>query len=270
MYYLKCNNCNHFNELKSEYLVFCNKCDKKLDNNFGIWKKWNPDMSFKDFKQQVCLSESDIQQLSIVHKPKSNKIKYVVITLLTIAFFYLVGKYGGELVSRLILSQGTSDKILQQEWVKETYGSFGLTVETPSKMLKEDIPLDEEVLEYIEIMDSYEYSKDRGFKVLLNSVKYKPIVKEANLKGAADGSVNEMKVQAGVSEFTYTENSLDVDGINGLIQTGNYMKDKTKIEFVNTVFAKGQLFWQVLVAWQYEDDNGRIAANRVVESIGFD
>lgn len=269
MHYLKCNNCGHFNELQSEFLVFCSKCNKKLDNNFSNWKKWNPDKSFEDFKQQVCLSDSEIQHLSIGQKPKSKKLKYIIVTVLTIAFFYMVGKYGGEVVSGIILSESTSEEILNQEWVKETYGSFGLSVETPSKMVEEVIPLDDEVLEYIDVMDNFDYSKGWGFKVLVSSIKYKPVVGEANLKGAADGSVNEMKNQIDVTNFSYTEDSLIIDGIKGLIQRGNYRKNETEIEFINTVFAKGLLFWQVMVAYQTNDDNGRVAAERVIESIEF-
>lgn len=39
MHYLRCNNCGHFNEVKTEYLTFCSKCNKKLNNSYGEWRK---------------------------------------------------------------------------------------------------------------------------------------------------------------------------------------------------------------------------------------
>ena len=34
MYYLKCKHCNHLNEVKSEYLVVCGLCNRKLEDNY--------------------------------------------------------------------------------------------------------------------------------------------------------------------------------------------------------------------------------------------
>lgn len=57
MCFLKCNKCGHLNEVKSEYLVFCQKCNRKLENNFQDWKVKNPDKTFDDFKELICVSE---------------------------------------------------------------------------------------------------------------------------------------------------------------------------------------------------------------------
>lgn len=57
MYFLKCNDCGHFNDVKTEYMTLCSKCGKKLDNNYPDWSKRNPDKSFDDYKQLVCCTE---------------------------------------------------------------------------------------------------------------------------------------------------------------------------------------------------------------------
>ena len=62
MYYIKCSQCGHLNEVKSEYQVFCSGCNKKLDNNFADWKKRNPGKSFDDYQQLVCVSDEEIQK----------------------------------------------------------------------------------------------------------------------------------------------------------------------------------------------------------------
>ena len=38
MYYLKCKHCNRLNEVKSEYMVVCGLCNRKLEDNFKDWK----------------------------------------------------------------------------------------------------------------------------------------------------------------------------------------------------------------------------------------
>ena len=49
MYYLKCKHCNHLNEVKSEYLVVCGLCNRKLEDNYKDWKVKHPEKSFEDF-----------------------------------------------------------------------------------------------------------------------------------------------------------------------------------------------------------------------------
>ena len=53
MYYLKCKHCNHLNEVKSEYLVVCGLCNRKLEDNYKDWKVKHPEKSFEDFQREV-------------------------------------------------------------------------------------------------------------------------------------------------------------------------------------------------------------------------
>lgn len=51
---LKCKNCGHQNPIKSEYLIFCEKCNKKIENNYRDWQIRNPDKTFDDYKSLFC------------------------------------------------------------------------------------------------------------------------------------------------------------------------------------------------------------------------
>jgi len=63
MHYLQCNNCGHFNEVKTEFLIFCSHCNKKLDNNFSDWHKRNQHKTLDDFKQQFSTTEkADVEK----------------------------------------------------------------------------------------------------------------------------------------------------------------------------------------------------------------
>ena len=61
MYYLKCKHCNHLNEVKSEYLVVCGLCNRKLEDNYKDWKVKHPEKSFEDFQREVCLTEEQVK-----------------------------------------------------------------------------------------------------------------------------------------------------------------------------------------------------------------
>jgi len=99
MYFLKCSNCGHLNELKTEYLTFCKSCNKVLKDNFADWIKANPDKTFEDFKQIICTTEVTETTNS---KPKSRSpkgLKYWIGFAIAFAIFYAIGQLGGEKIS---------------------------------------------------------------------------------------------------------------------------------------------------------------------------
>jgi hypothetical protein len=270
MHYLKCNHCGHLNEVKGEYLVFCSKCNKKLDNNFPDWKKRNPGKTLADFKKTVCVSEEEIQTIAAKTKKRPKGLKYWIGFAAMFAIFYAVGSFGGESIVRFFKSQKTSKEVLEQEWIKETYGNHGLALETPVILSRQELPIPEHVKQYIEEIHSHAYLSGKGFKVMINSIKYKPAVGQADLQGAANGAVNEMKMQQGVTDFNYNEEPINKNDIPGLIQKGTYNHDGIGVEFINATFREGLVLWQILVAHETTDEVGRIAAKRVIESIEID
>lgn len=266
MYYLKCNNCGHLNKLDNENLLFCEKCNKKLENNFRDWHRKNSEKSFEDFKKLVCISEQEIPTESGKKRPKSKSLKYWIGFAVTFAIFYAIGKIGGEKIATLFKAEKTSQEILNQDWQKQEYGNYGLVVATPVVMAEVKLPLPDHIKEVVEEMHSFEYNSAKGFKVFINTAKYKPIIQQVSLQGAANGSVNEMKMQKGVTDFEYSEEQVVLNGIPGFKQTGTYKQNGIPIEFINTGYGQGLNMWQVMVAYHVEDEVGKIAAKRVIDS----
>lgn len=102
MHYLKCPNCGHFNELKTEYQTFCKNCNKVLKNNFTDWKKDNPNNTFEDFKKLMCTTNPTEPLKENSNKPKFKGLKYWIGFALAFAIFYAIGQLGGEKLVSLI------------------------------------------------------------------------------------------------------------------------------------------------------------------------
>lgn len=98
MHYLNCNNCGHFNEVKTEYLVFCAKCNKKLDNNYSEWTKHNSDKSFEDYKRLICTTEKADLSKKLPNTIKIKGLKYWIGFAVAFAVFYVIGQIGGEIL----------------------------------------------------------------------------------------------------------------------------------------------------------------------------
>ncbi len=273
MNYLKCSKCGHLNEVKTQYITFCTACNKKLDNSFASWQVFNPEGSFDEYKQQVCLTEEMAKAVPPPVKKKLNKGKLAKLSMagvLAIALLYAAGRYISTTVYKYISSLG-GDKmpttILAQKWSQETYGTYGLSIETPVKLNRANLPLPANIRDVIEHMDVFRYETLKGFQIMVNSLRYKPLVDSVSLQGAANGSVNEARLQPGVTDFNYTEEPHHTGDIHGFLQKGTYKLDGHVYEFQNAGFVKGLNLWQVWVAYSADDETGRKLADRIIASI---
>ena len=103
MHYLKCNNCEHFNEVKTEYMIFCSKCNKKLINNYSDWSKRNSDKTFENYKELFCTTEPNEIQVPKTKPNKSKMIKFALGFVVSFVIFYAVGEFTGKILSEPLL-----------------------------------------------------------------------------------------------------------------------------------------------------------------------
>lgn len=118
MHFLKCNKCGHLNEVKSEYLVFCDNCHTKLENNYNKWKEVNPDKSFEEYKQIVCTSEEGKIETEKIKKNTSTKrkfksLKYGIGFIIVFAIFYAIGHFAGESIIKIFNKPAFNKEMMQ-------------------------------------------------------------------------------------------------------------------------------------------------------------
>ena len=271
-YYLKCNHCGSLNERKSEYMVMCSSCGKKMDNNFTEWKRRNPGRTFADYQQSAGIAENAIppeppkRKNTLKSRSLKEKILIVVITTLSAT----VGVWLGEKALQAIRnSVKTHANIIEREWTRKTYSFRNVTLETPWELQPSALlPVPEHVKQMIEQMESFQSpDKDQEYvKVGLNVIEYKPEV-QLSIQGAADGSVSEMKNAKGVSDFIYDEQPFSKNNSHGFIQRGSYEQNGVDLEFINTGLAEGSVMTQVIVMMKKGDANAKKAAERIIGSI---
>lgn len=155
------------------------------------------------------------------------------------------------------------------KWLKATYGVYGLSVETPKKIEPGSLNLPDDVKKYIDRMDIFQSDSANGLNIQIVSAKYAAIVGQGNLQGAANGAAAKMQAIDGVSDFISSdEHVITKDSIPGIIQSGKYKYGgATDFEFIDAMYLKGLLYWQVVVVYMSKDDASRQIAKRVVNSI---
>jgi hypothetical protein len=269
MHYLKCDQCGHLNEAKTEYLTFCNACNKRIENNYSAWKLRNPERSYNDFLNMVCVSEAELSKLAAKTKPKSKKIKYWIGFTVAMVLFTLIGQYGGEAIVKFFRNQQLHQDVLQQEWVTTTYEG-GLRVETPFKLNQQQLDVPDEMKQIMVGHFTYAYTTSNVFAIVINIFEYnRDLLETVSLQGAADGSINEVKMMAGITHLKYQEEKIRVDGVDGISQKGSAKENGIPLMFINTVFERNHVLYQLMVIHKEEDAVGKAAAGRIYESISF-
>lgn len=267
-YYLNCYNCNKLNEFKSEYQTFCEFCNKKLVNNFPEWEKSNPDKTIQDFKEIFGIRSDTIV---LNHKRKGLKIPKQITTIIGVFFGIILGYYLFDQSSSKLINlfnfNATRKEILEKEWYRNNYLG-GLTVAVPDKLEKGKLDLPLELKNLIDKHEVYESKNKKGFRIWIQAILFKPEAAPFSLEGAALSSLNEVKNQKGVTDFFYSQKSFNLsNNIPGFIQRGSFKMDGYDIEFINTGFNLDLFFWQVLVAHHINDEIGKKAARRVIDSV---
>jgi tetratricopeptide (TPR) repeat protein len=111
--YLKCSTCGHFNAVKTEYLIFCSKCNKKLINNYSDWSKQNSDKTFEDYKQLICTNEIVEAPPEKTKTTKSKILTYLIAMVVFVAIIFATVLFGSEKIKSMFRKQ-TVDQIIQQ------------------------------------------------------------------------------------------------------------------------------------------------------------
>lgn len=105
---LKCNHCGHLNPIQSEFMTFCDRCGKKLSNNFQEWKKFNPSKSFNDYKDEIGTNIA-LPEISSPKKSNIGMIIGLIIGALLMAEGYHLGFTGLRNFNAIVAERAYTD-----------------------------------------------------------------------------------------------------------------------------------------------------------------
>lgn len=275
---LRCSNCGLLHPITSPYQTFCPHCNKKLTNNFSDWHKLNPDKSFDDFKILFGLEEqipppkkNRSRQSRFITKDSKgkNKVLWGVLIgfILMVALITFAGRKAADFFEALVFKQSTPEYYLTREWKTTPLGEYGLTLSTPVTLKEVDMGFPKQLVDLTDYLKTFKNSENEPVQVLANVIKYKVQV-QANLQGAADGAVNEIKSKPGVAEFEYSETTKTISTFPGILQTGSFSSQQSdKIHFYDLIILHDHNLWQVVVFYREGDDTGKKVAERIMDSV---
>jgi hypothetical protein len=96
-YYIKCESCGCENEIKSQPVIFCNKCKNKLRNNFISWKNCHSSDSFDEYLKSDWVQKVDRnavvtindEQIKEFDTKRTTLVVILLTTLINLALVFL-------------------------------------------------------------------------------------------------------------------------------------------------------------------------------------
>ena len=271
MYYLKCKHCNHLNEVKSEYLVVCGLCNRKLEDNYKDWKVKHPEKSFEDFQREVCLTEEQVKKGNMM-KPtgkKGNKKGLIAGCIGGILVILMVALVINGMKNSYDELYGDNDTpVLEQQWYTGTYAG-GVSLATPKAMKSAGSminKLPEEVRPLIKEMQTFSY-KGNGLEFMYLYTEYTPEVGQVDLAGAANGGLNQLKSQPGVFDLKNDIAYVEEGDLSGVVMQGTYVQRGTEYEFKITLYTTGLKLYQFISSNKKGDDTARGVVRRIYDSL---
>ena len=264
MHYLKCGHCGMHSALKSEYVTFCEHCSKKLPVTFAAWQARHSGGSFDTFCREAGIPEEKYQ--AAIRKSQhwifNLRQKAALITVVVIfAACGTLGAWYGPGLIRMLGKPAVSPAMLETSGWRTFRGNV-LRLQTPislSPVSRNDMPnVRLKAFTGGGRADGLEISMQEAIFLSESHIELDPASKEV-----ADALAR----QAGVSQFSYNEKRIVLNGSPAIWQQGSYVLDHSApMEFSSLVVVKGGIRVQVLITHQGNDSTGRRVAEEVLKS----
>lgn len=267
MKYIKCNHCSNFNNINSEYQIFCDACGKKLTTNFKDWQKKFPSKNFKDFTNEIGIEK-------IVKPAKKTSLKKVI-QICVIVLFSTIGSFLGKKYSNQIFSffhemAYPVSEVLDKPWERQFFLGNKISIEAPYILEKneEELVFPDEVKKLIKTLNRYEYKTFGGFAAVILIAEYNKELKTVDLQGAADGGISQSVRELNGSNVFYNDEETTIHGYPAIIKKGTFNTENDLIHFKTITSVKNNLTLISLITfWVKKHNEYDLLTDRMINSL---
>ncbi len=168
------------------------------------------------------------------------------------------------MIMAIMIFAGVNVLRAQDGWEVKTFEEAGITIEIPFDLEKADLPLPDDVKKYILEMQTYNHD-DEEVSLFLNHIRYNDDV-AANVDGAAEGAINNMKITEGIADFSSKISKTTCSSKSARIIEGSLILNGRKAGFMGIIITDGAHLWQVLTNFFSGEKNEKMA-ERIINSV---
>ncbi len=273
MHYLACNHCGYLNETKSEHLVLCEQCGRKMNNTFSQWKEHHSDGTYEQYLHECSVDGSAIEnskQLQPKEDSKKRKKGFITLALgVTIIVFIgiAVFAYGGIIKMTLQDTFGIGNGL---KWTVQHVGTEGLVVNFPKTFENAD-----ELIDQIPPTAKGQFEKMEasiaGFNKDFIAIAFTMVKSESdtgNLSRYAELGLEWLSGNRSIEQSSFEIKEYTIGNNPAILQRGTFKpyQDK-KISFSLLLTGKDRNFWIIMIVAPESDSKAQRISRKFIRSI---
>lgn len=272
--------------MKSEYMVFCPACQRKMDNSYAAWKKGNPGKNYSDYLSLMCVSDTALE--GVKEQRKIGKvIGRIRVTkraglALAIAMVVTVLGIGGYWAWNRYNRSASIDALLKKAWQVSYYEDLGATLKFPFPLLAEtafsadslqtetdSITVDTMQRQVVLGAVSRRWSEPEVINVTASRIDYQAdfgVDRDIATRQILMGILQENNLQG----FEFFRNDYSIPNIEARSLSGSYLLGIEAFEFRALMAQYGHTVWYFMVAYPKSKPEGILVAERFFKGILID
>lgn len=275
MHHIKCSKCGQLIPVKSEFMVLCPHCNKKLDNSFREWSVKKPNATFAQYLSQVCVSNAAISGLNDQRRITRKigifrNFKHLAIAILIAVVTVIVSVWGFYLYSES--QKGASiNAIIEDSWKINYYEDLGVTLKFPFVLASQHVTVDSIVVadstQTILSHASRSWSRPAVTVVSAVRVEFAPAL-GVNREMATQQILQSIVQDNGMQAFEFVPSDYSMgQGVKARMFSGSYLIGVEPYQFRAIMVVKGDLVWYFMVAYPRSMPEGTLLAEKFFKGI---
>lgn len=286
MHYIKCSHCGKLVEIKSQYMVFCPACQKKMDNSFTEWSKRNPGRSYEEYLSGLAVSETAVEgvreQRKIGRAIVRGKAARRAFLALGIAVLVTVLSIGGYWAWNRYNRSASITAQLNKAWRISYYDDLGATLKFPFPLEKESafsadslqrendrLTADTIQRQVVLSAVSRRWAEPGTVSVTASRIDYQPdfgVDRDIATRQILLNMLQENNLQG----FEFFRNDYSIPNVEARSLSGSYLLGIEAFEFRALMAQYGHTVWYFMVAYPRSKPEGLLVAERFFKGILID
>lgn len=286
MHYIKCSQCGKLVEIKSQYMVFCPACKKKMENSYAEWSKRNPGRSYEEYLSELAVSDTALEgvreQRKIGRAIIRGKAAKRAVIALGIAVLATVLGFGGYWAWARYNRSASMAALLNKAWQISYYEDLGATLKFPFPLKKEEafsadslqrendrLTADTIQRQVVVGAVSRQWSEPGVASVTASRIDYQPdfgVDRDIATRQILLNMLQENNLQG----FEFYRNDYSTPNIQARSLSGSYLLGPEAFEFRALMAQYGHTVWYFMVAYPRSKPEGLLVAERFFKGILID
>lgn len=275
-HYIKCSHCKELISVKSEYMMLCPHCQKKLDNSYREWSKKNIGATFEQYLAQECVSQTAISGLDDQRKISrkigiSRNVKRLAAATAIALVVIAAGIWG--IIAYKDSQKGASiNAILNDTWKIRYYEELGATVKFPFELTEQANVADSSLTlsdstQTIVGYTSRSWSRVGVTAVVASRVDFAPAF-GTNREGATQQILQSIVNNNEMKGFEFVPSDYTMSpGVKARMFSGSYLIKAEAYQFRAVMIVRGDKVWYFMVAYLRSMPEGTLLAEKFFKGI---